>query len=103
MSDTYTYGEYYMPDRLPDEIRELREYNKQQDGVIRETRDLARGLYNGMYGVDGKNGFRRELRNYQAETRAEIKALNAKIDKLVPKIIGAVSAIVAIIVGISKL
>jgi hypothetical protein len=56
-----------------------------------------------MYGVDGQNGLRRELRNYQSETREQIKTLNAKIDKLVPKIIGAVSAIVAIIVGISKL
>jgi len=92
-----------MPDRLPNEISELREHNKQQDVVIRETRDLARGLYNGMYGVDGQNGLRRELRNYQSETREQIKTLNAKIDKLVPKIIGAVSAIVAIIVGISKL
>jgi len=101
MGDTYTDGEYYMNERSPDEISELREHNRRQDELIQETRDLARGLYNGLYGLDGKNGLRREFRAYQDESREELRLLNDKIDKLFPKIIATVSTIVAIIVGLN--
>ena len=118
-SDINQGGEYYneTPTRTPGEISELRNHNKEQDALIRETRDIARDTYAGLDGVNGDDGLRGEFLTHQINNSkrqdlldTRIDQLEVKIDRIIPKIVGSITAalgviaaIVGIIAGVVKL
>lgn len=102
-TDINQWNKYYELERTPAQLAELRRHNEEQDALIQETRDMVRDVHNGLYGPDGQNGLRRELRNYQITTTRELTEMKKKIDSIVPSILKAIGGLVAALSGLAAL
>jgi hypothetical protein len=114
------YGEYYRPDehnRSPGEVRDLRAENRRQNARLKRIEEHVDDLREGqtilkvtLIGPDGENGLRGELRRYQGETNATLKAITDKLDSMpmtIAKIIfwtvGAMGTVGGLIIGLLRL
>lgn len=90
-------GEYYNDGtpRSEKEIRELRAHNKEQDDRMKGIEEMVLETRTALVGIDGKNGLRGELRDYQASTGARLSAIEAKLEQIIPTIFRIMGGVVA--------
>ena len=99
----HRYGEYHNVEapRSPRELHDLRTHNREQDLRIGRIEVIVAEIRTGLYGPDGQNGLRGELRAYQRSTNTELAAINAKLDDLVPRMWRAIGGTIAALAGLA--
>jgi len=93
-----------MPERTPEEIRDLRVENRIQNNRLESVERGVTELRVALVGIDDNNGLRGELRDHKDYTRTKLDDIEKKIDSIIPAMLksigatlGALSALAAII------
>lgn len=104
-----------MEGRSPEELRELREKNEEQDRRIRKIADdmdvIRAGLEQNyrqmakietyLVGLDGNNGLRGELREYQKYTTMSMDAMRERVEKIGGEVLRTASGVIGAIGGVA--
>lgn len=99
-----------MPERSPEDIRELRSENRHQNERLDRIEERLTEVRVTLVGIDDNNGLRGELREHKLYTQNKLTNIEEKVDEIVPSmmrgiaaLLGALSAIAAIIWTITEM